>query len=209
MHPRPSFLEIFPFAEVELQAALLGGVTLFLSAKDDSVRRAHRQIRAETGRHAWLAKVSDDKLEKEKKDLEQKVEAVRDYVASRIPWTAYTQDASAKLPDGVVLRSFNGLSELDAGAKKGRSKKAVVMKLTAPVQTGGSVPPEIDAYLEELRRDPLLQRDFPEIKISGLQWNQKGPGGGSGMTTEFTVTCLPKNEKTQAKRAPAAGGDKH
>ena len=199
MKPRPSFREIFPYAEVVLQSALLFCVTLFLASKDDSTRRAHRQIRAETARHAWLAKVSDDKLEKEKKDLGQKVEAVRDYLGSRILWTAYTQDASAKLPEGVVLRSFHGLSEMDTGAKKGRSKKSLVMKLTAPVQKGRSVPNEIDAYLEELRRDPLLRRDFPEIKISGLQWNQKGPAGGDG-TTEFTITCMPKIEKPQAKR---------
>jgi hypothetical protein len=199
LKPKAPFWEIFPFGDVALQAALLLCVTLFLHSTYESARRAYAKVRVESDKHRWVAKVDDEKLEKEKKELEQKIEAIQAYLNSRILWTAYTRDASSRLPETIVLKSFDGLCELDMGKGRVKGKKSLVMKLATPIPKGQSMPREIDVYLGDLRGDPLLKRDFPVVALADLKWNQAGTTGTA--LAEFTVTCLPSVDK----KAPASG----
>jgi hypothetical protein len=203
LKPRAPFWQLFPFGDVALQAALLVCVTLFLDAKFATARNAFARVRAETAKHRWIEKVDDAKLEKEKKELGQKVEAVRNFLGTRVLWSAYTRDASDRLPESIMMKSFVGLCELDTGNRKVRPKKSFVFQLSAPIPRGEGMPPVIDDYLGALRRDALLQRDFPQIELADLKWNQP-PGGGAHALADFTVTCLPGPDKPRPK-APAGG----
>jgi hypothetical protein len=201
LKPRASFWETFPVGDLAMQAALLACATLFLASKADAARHALRLVLKDTAKHPWMKKADDARLDKERKELEAKVAAIREYLSTRIQWAAYTRNASAKLPEALVLRSFSGLYELDGGKGKPAGKKSLVLKLTAEIETGRSIPRSVDAYLEALRRDPLLQRDFPSIELADLKWNQPKVKG-AGALAEFAVNCLPAE-----KPKPAPGGD--
>src|SRR5262249_39681504 len=150
MKPRASIWEIFPFAELALQGALLLCAFLFLNGQARALDGRYRAVEAETGRHPWMASVPDAALEKEKKDLEQRTDAVRSFLESRILWTSHTEDLAGRLPDGIVLASFHGVAELGAAGKKGAgglAKRSLILRLAAPIAPGGPIPEEIDGFL--------------------------------------------------------------
>ncbi len=62
------------------------------------------------------------------------------------------------------------------------------------------MPKEIDAYLEQLRADPLMSRDFPLIEIADLKSTQSL---GGRVLADFTVKCLPKTEALCPVAPPA------
>jgi hypothetical protein len=202
LKPRPPVWQIFPVGDVALQVALLVCITLFLSSKYEAAQNAQRLLKAEAAKHAWIAKVDAGKLEKEKKELEAKITAVKDYLDTRILWTHYTRDSSARLPDALVLRSLSGQCEFEsAKGVKTKPKKSLSLKLSAPIPSGQSMPREIDTYLERLRRDADLQRDFPNVELADLKWNQPMAKGATALA-EFTVNCLPND-----KPKPPPGGE--
>ncbi len=145
LKPKPPLWEILPFGDVALQAALLSCVTMFLSHKEASAHHAHIRITTETSKHAWMKKFDDAKLDQERKDLEARVAAVKEFLETRMRWTEYTRDAAARLPEEVVLRSFVAFNELQTGKMKG--KKSLVLKLSTPITGGKSMPHEIDDFL--------------------------------------------------------------
>jgi hypothetical protein len=201
LKPKASFWEIFPAGDVAVQAALLVCATLFLGSKAEGARHSHRIVVKETEKHAWMKKVDDAKLEKERKELEAKVAAIREYLDTRVRWEAYTRNASARLPEGLVLRSFAGVYELEGGKGKTKGKKSLALRLSAPIEGGRSIPRGVDRYLDALRRDPLLQHDFPAVELADLKWNQPMAKGADALA-EFTVNCLPVDKP----KAPPAGG---
>src|SRR5262249_26076884 len=123
LKPRPPVREIFPWGELALKTAILVCASLFLMTRARGVEHGQRVVRSEAARLPWLAKVDDAQLDKERKDLEQKVKSVEAFLSSRVVWTSYTQDLSTTLPESIVLKSFAGQCEV--ASKKdvpGRSK---------------------------------------------------------------------------------------
>ena len=66
-------------------------------------------------RYAWAAKTPTEKLKAEKKDLEERLEAVRTFLATRVLWTAHARDMAARLGPAIALTSFQGAAELEGG----------------------------------------------------------------------------------------------
>jgi hypothetical protein len=193
-----SILDIFPWGQAILQMILLVAATLFAHHRLTEARVDARAAREEDARYAWAAKVPTEKLQEEKKDLEQRAEALRTFLSSRVLWTAHVRDMAARLDPAIVLTSFQGVAELDGG--KAKAKKSLLLKLSAPIQKAGVMPREISGFLRALRDDPLLKRDFPEIEMGDLRWSSVG---GSRPMATFSVTCQPGSKPAPAK-APAA-----
>jgi hypothetical protein len=194
-----SILEIFPWGQAVLQVVLLVAATLFLHHHLGEARAEARAARADDAHYAWAAKIPTPKLQEEKKDLEQKAEALHTFLATRVLWTAHARDMATRLGPAIALTSFQGAAELEGG--KGKAKRALTLKLSAPIKKAGAMPEEIDAFLRALRTDPLLKRDFPEIEMGDLRWS---PGMNGRSTATFNVTCQPRAKPAPAKTQPAA-----
>jgi hypothetical protein len=183
---------------------------LFLLVRSWSLDESYASIQAENAQRELLTSVPAAQLEKEKKDLEQKVEAVRRFVGSRILWTSYTHDISARLPDSATLNSFYGLCELEFFGKQKegvlKPKKSFVVRAAAPIARDGSTPKEIDRFLISLRGHPLLKRDFPLVELADIKWFQ--PNITAQPNALFTVVCLPKSEKGPSKSSEGKGDGK-
>jgi hypothetical protein len=190
---RPSLRAIFPWAEVGVQVALLVGMGIFLFVRSHTLQETYAAALAETSERAELVGGQPGDLEKEKKDLEQKVEAVRRFVSSRIIWTSYTHDIASRLPASATLNSFHGLCELEYFGKQKegvlKPKKSFVIRAAAPIAQDGSTPKEIDRFLTALRGHPLLKRDFPEVELAEIKWFQ--PSVTAAPSALFMIVCLP------------------
>jgi hypothetical protein len=200
LKPKASFGQLFPVGDVAMQIALLGCITLFLHSKYEAAQHSYHKVRNELAKHKWMGKDKEDKLEKERKDLATKIDAIREYLETGVRWSAYTRDISVRLPENIVMSSFEGVSELDMVKKK--PKKMFSFKVSAPIPKGQGLPREIDNLLDDLRRDPLLKKDFPDIKLAGLTWMQSNAPGKSP-AAEFTVNCRPRAEGPKAPAGDA------
>jgi hypothetical protein len=200
-----SFFELFPLGQVLFQVAILIAVTLFLQTKTSNARAAVRTARAADVKFTWAAKLDTEKLLAEKKELDQRAEALRKFLDTRILWTTYAHDIADRLAPEIALSSFQGASDLDAiGGKPGKIKRQLLLKLEAPIPKTGTMPREIDAFLQTLRKDPLLKRDFPEIEMGDLTFSQGTPGQP---VAAFSVTCQPVTRVAPPK-APASAAKK-
>ena len=144
------------------------------------------------------------KLEKEKNDLREKVDAVRRFLATRVLWTAYTHDLP-RAAGRAQLVSLQGLCELEYfGKKEGaiKPKKSFVLRAMAPLGSDGSVPHEIDGFLNALRNHPLLKNDFPDVALGDIKRFQVY--SGSQPMANFTVVCLPERRRPPAAAAAAS-----
>ena len=93
--------------------------------------------------------------------MEEKVEAVRTFLDSRMLWTAYTRDISARLPPNAATHLLQRAKR--AGRTVGRAKAvggSFQLQGMAPLSPDGSMPREIDAFLGAIPNDPLWKRDF-------------------------------------------------
>ncbi len=194
-----SILDIFPWGQAVLQVALLAAATLFLRHRLGDARAAARAATADDAHYTWAAKIPTEKLKDEKKDLEQRSEAIRTFLSTRVLWTAHVRDMAARLGPAIALTSFQGAAELEGG--KGKPKRALALKLSAPIKKAGAMPEEIDGFLRTLRGDPLLRRDFPEIEMGDLRWS---PATAGQPTAAFSVTCQPTAKAAPARPQPAA-----
>lgn len=202
--PRASLWELFPWGETALQASLLACLGLFLADRSRTLNETYEVARAEDAKHDWAGALSEQDLQKQKKALEQKVEAVRKFLGSRVVWTSYTHDIPTRLPVNASMSAFEGVCELEATGKKKeggiKAKKSFILRFAAPIRQDGSMPEEIDDFLESLRDHPLLKRDFPIVELADLKWFQ--PFNGSKPVAYFTVVCLPKTNKGATKPSP-------
>jgi hypothetical protein len=200
--PLPSLSDIFPWGELAFQFVLIVcmGVILFLHSR--ALNESYTAIQLEVAKRTWQADLSEAQLEKEKKDLDQKVEAMRKFLGNRIIWTSYTHDLAYRLPANATLNAFYGLCELEATGKQAqiiKPKKQFVIKAASPITKNGRTPEEVDAFLTALRGDPLLQHDFPLIELADIKWFQ--PNLRDQPIAVFTVICLPGLDGS----APAGG----
>jgi hypothetical protein len=194
-----SMLEIFPWGQAVLQIVLLVAATLFLRHRLGDARAEARAAKDHDAHYAWAVSTPTPKLQEEKKELEQKAEALRNFLETRVLWTAHARDMAGRLGPAIALTSFQGAAELEGG--KGKARRSLALKLSAPLKKAGAMPKEIDAFLRTLRDDPLLKRDFPEIELGDLRW---APGTNGQSTATFNVTCQPKAKPAPAKAQPAA-----
>jgi hypothetical protein len=202
--PTPSVWELVPWGEMAIQAALLIWMGVFLGQRSQRLTDSYRRASEQNARHTWAVALSQGQLEADKKDLEQKVSAVRKFLESRVVWSSYTRDIATRLPPRAALTSFQGTSELSAGSEKKLgapiSKKSLVIRGAAPTRDGGSTPPEVDEFLDSLRGHPLLKRDFPLVELADLK--QSASSSQAAATTSFSVICQPNISK--AKKLAAA-----
>ncbi len=134
------------------------------------------------------------------KELEKKTETVHTFLGTRMLWTNYTADVAARLPAKAVLSRFDGRSSLNSG-KGGAGKSAFNIGVTIPLAADGSTPREIDAFLNSLRSDPVLQRDFASAELTGIS-----QGAGAAKNTRvatFGIVCLPKGAAPAAAASPS------
>jgi hypothetical protein len=182
---------------------------MFLIMRSRSVTDALAPVQAEYTKREWLSSKQQAELEKEQKELQRQVEAINKFVSSRIIWTSYTQDISARLPADATLTMFQGLCELETTGKKDgvvKPKKAFTIRATAPIAEDRSTPKEVDLFLTALRSDPLLKRDFPIVELADIKWFQ--PNVTAQPNALFTVICLPKGTNAPAKPPDDHDADK-
>jgi hypothetical protein len=104
-----SILDIFPWGQAVLQVILLVAATLFIRYRLTEARAEARAAREDDARYAWAAKITTEKLQEEKKDLEQRAEAIRTFVSTRVLWTAHTRDLAARLKKaGAMPKEIDG-----------------------------------------------------------------------------------------------------
>ena len=192
--------QVLPYGQIAAQFAVLAGLTAMVEGHARDVRQSSRMVHDECSAHLWTLEGNDTNLKKEKTELEDKLKAVRGYVGSRILWSTYTRDVASRLTENMVLRSFAGNNDLATDGKP--SKRSLVLSLTAPIALGKTLPHEIDQYLEALRNDEILRRDFPRVELAGLRGSEGKVGSSS--QASFTVNCLPKLELPAAKGAAKA-----
>ena len=206
LKPRESLWELFPWGEFALQMVVVICLGLFLLNHSQELNTKYAGVRSETGGRHWLGSLTEQQLGKEKQDLEQRVDAIRKFVSTRILWTAYTHDIPSRLPKNSTLNSFHGICELEKKGKKDlniKPKKSFVMRIGAPIAQDGAVPKEVDDFLDSLRGHALLKRDFPMVDLADIKWYQ--PNVGAQPTAYFTVVCLPKQTGSSD---PSAGPEK-
>ena len=207
LKPRPRLRELFPWGELALQVALIVCMGLLMSLRSSGLAESLHGVQAESRRHECLASAKPSELEKEKADLQVRVDTVRRFLQSRVLWSAYTHDIPARLPASAMLNTFHGLAELEYFGKKregvGTPKRSLVLRATAPIMPDGSTPREINAFLESLRNHPLLQRDFPIVELADIKRYQLH--SAAQPMANFDILCLPKAAKTAASPDDEAG----
>ena len=103
-----SLREVFPIGGTIVHVLILLLSFFFLSRHLQGEKAACRVIESEDRRHDWAVSHDELKLEKEKKDLEQKVDAIQKFLATRIIWSDYTHDIAARISPEVKVVSFVG-----------------------------------------------------------------------------------------------------
>ena len=166
---------------------------------------AYAAVCAESSHHACLKSADQTKLERQKKELAEKVEAVRKFLGTRILWSAYAQDLSTRLPPDTVIQAFDGANELESDAKRGGAgKKSLTLRVLSRSKQDGSIPREIDAFFKSLRNHPLWMRDFLSVEVTDIKRVQAR--GMAPPSTSFTIVCSPKNAVGQRRRCAERRG---
>jgi hypothetical protein len=201
LKPPPLLRDIFPWKEVVLQVLLLAGMVVYLTDRSSALYANYLKVQAENERYNWAGSITIAELDKEKKDLERKTDAFRSFVGTRVLWSKYTSDISERLPDNITLSSMHGVHELETvqkGIAVSGAKPSFILRASTPLGSDGAVPPEIDAFLSSLKRNPLLRRDFPNIELTDIKSTRVAEISKSKAT--FTIVCLPKSQPVVAKK---------
>lgn len=202
---RAPIKEIFPWGELTVAAGLICCMGVVLRAHALKLDESCLTVRAENGQHACLATAKPGRLEKDKQDMQKKVEAVRSFLDSRILWSTYTSDIAARMPSNVVLQSFQGKNALNCGGKTRPAPGSFLVQGMAPLLPDGSIPREIDTLLSEIAKNPRWKKDFAsvatDIKLP-LMVNKDQP------KVDFTITCSCKGKGGSSSSKSSSGGDK-
>jgi len=200
LKPPTPLWELFPWRVAAVQMVLLLGLALVLFNRFHNLSGSYAAIQVRSSDRLWTASVPDSELQKEANDLKQRVAAVDKFLDGRIAWTSYQRALANDMPANVFLTTFQGVSELGAGGKKGgkaKPKKSLVLHGAVSVPQSGLVPHEVDRLLNTLREHPLLKQDFPLVELADLK--QVPAKAGESPMAFFTVLCLPKSGKGGAK----------
>ena len=202
---RAKFLEIFPWGQAILLVGLLVTASAFLQHRLANHRSAEAAIRTEDSKYGWAKTLPIETLRAEKKDLEERIESTRSFLATRILWTSYARALAGRLTPELSLVSIQGIFEIDSPGSKFRPKRSLVIRLNTPIPRTGTMPPEIDAFLRNLREAPLLKKDFPGVDLADLRWTQNS---SQAANATFSVVCLPVKTAPPKPQAEAAAKSK-
>jgi hypothetical protein len=192
LKPRQSLWEIMPFAEMAVQFVVVLCLALYLLHRSNELSAEYAATRAQTESRPWMNGLMEQQLTKQKQELDQKVGAIRKFLSTRVVWTEYTHDLPEKLPANAKLSSFHGVCEME---KKGKNvtvkpKKSLTLRIGSLIAHDGAAPEAIDAFLDSLRENTLLKRDFPQVELADIKWYQ--PFIGAQPTAFFTIVAMPK-----------------
>jgi hypothetical protein len=204
---RASIREIFPWWDLVFATVLIAVMGLVLGAHAMKLDESYAVVQAQSTRYKHVAAADLGRLEKEKNELQQKVEAVRKFLESRISWTVYTHDISVRLPEKAELNVFQGLNQFEGIGKKmvtSGPRKSLMLQAAAPYVQSSTTPREIDMFLGALRNDAVLKRDFGSIKLTGIARGKSR--NGNSPTAAFTIVCVPKGEGAAGSSPGGAGG---
>jgi hypothetical protein len=204
LKPRVSIRQIFPWGEMLFQGGLVFCVGILLAVRSISLHDAGLAARIANQAHPCLATPLAD-LERQRRDLYQKVDAIEKFLGTRILWSNYTHDIPAQLPPNARINAIQGFAEMEAVGRResiAKSKRSLLIQATAPLSSAGAVPREVDALLDALRNLPLLKRDFPVVELADIKRYRMA---GMAPTANFTVICTPGADKGAAPPAPDAG----
>jgi hypothetical protein len=211
--PPPLLWDLIPRGEVAVLCAIIVCLSLWLWARGTVIQNDALRLEEDNDRNAIL-KVNDDLLGNEKKQLSAQVTAVTGFLSNRIVWTEYLTQLSHRIPNGMRFVTILGEFELKTGTERNerKAKKNLIMDLSAMVPRSASAPREVDKLLDLIRSAPVIQRDFPDLKLSTLRVSKNLDRGAAalGDPASFTITCLPKGvdvkPKTPGDEKPASGG---
>jgi len=195
--------DVFPWAELALQGAALGAVSLLLLGMASDAAGRLRAVEAELAAFPWAKGMDQRRLDEEKKGLEERTKTIAAFRGSRVPWSIPLRTIAASAPESTVIKSLSGDSQLEAGGRPGPAKKKQLdILFKTPMAEEGSPPREIESFVASLRVEPALRRHFPLIDVVGLQ----ATAGKSGEppSASYRVVCLPKAEKAPAPAPPKA-----
>ena len=206
---KPPVKEIFPWGELGFTAALLGCMSVVMFSHAMKLDENNVRARAENSQHSVLINADLARLEKEKKSLENRVQAVRTFVETRMLWSTYGYDTSTRIPANAEINAFSGRNALacSAGGKGGKAVQgggSFRLRGTAPLEKDGSIPKSIDAFLNAIPKDPQWKKDFSAIKT---EFKLPPPAPNQQAMVDFTV--IGACSKKASAKGTAKGAGKH
>jgi hypothetical protein len=197
MKPRPLLRDIFPWGDLAWGGVLMGLMALALAHHSEKLDSAYLSVQAQCeGNKVLTASANMTKLSQEKTELTKKLDSLHKFLDSRIMWTNHLRGISNCLPNNVELTEWQGDSPL-GGGKAAAGPKTLRLGAKAPLLANGTVPPEVRKFLNTLRNQPLLQRDFSRAEITGIRpIEAKGNKPGR---VDFTIVCQATGGKASGK----------
>jgi len=163
---------------------------------------SYRTIQEECRRYQCLTASEEMKLSQEKKELEQKIDTVRDFMANRILWSNYVSDFSRWIPQNIQLMSVTGECRLDIDDKKGReTNKKLLLRGGIPLPPNETSPPPVDDFLAAIRGYAPLQQDFPNVELTDIKLSEAT--AETSPMLGFNVVCSPPESKKGGKKEKA------
>jgi hypothetical protein len=206
---RAPIKEIFPWGELGLATGLVGCMGVVLGAHAMKLDESYVGLHAQNSQHVCLGSADPGRLEKDKKAMEDKVAAVRNFTRSRIQWTTYLRDISERFPANAELDGFSGRNALDCSGSGKVASGAFDLRGTAPLSADGAIPQNIDVFLGELSKDPLWKRDFAsmvtEIKLPAGARKDQPAGKKEQPKIDFSIVCV---GRAPGEMGQAVGGGK-
>jgi len=204
LKPRPSLMRLFPWRDAVLEGALVACMGLFLGYRYWTLQEAHQSLEIRAAASQADVRASERELLKEKKAMEEQVQAIHEFLATRVTWTSCLRELAPRVPKEVYLTSIRGQRPLKnlSKTRSAKSKDTLVLRGEVMVKTGGRVPQEIDRFLVALRSLPTLEKYFPQITVDELK--QSAARRGIAPRARFAVVCLPGEKKASKAAGPAA-----
>jgi len=199
---KPPIKEIFPWGELGFTAVLLGCMGIVMFSRSMKLDETCVRARAENSQHSCLINADIGRLEKEKKSLENRVNAVRNFTETRMLWSTYGYDTAVRLPANAEINTFAGRNSL-ACSTGGKNAKTTAgggvfrLRGTAPLNKDGSIPKSIEAFLNAIPKDSQWKKDFAGIKT---EFKLPPAGANAQAVVDFSVTGV------CSKKAAAKGG---
>jgi hypothetical protein len=198
LKPRVSVYRVVPVGQAAVQLGALAVASFLLQGRHDDYSRQLLAVRTSAERPAWFKDQSSGDLEKERAQLATRTESLQRYLGGRILWSNCLHDVAAFLPATMTSSAIQGHAKLGEGKHAEGPIRSLALSMRAPITGGGVVPPEVDAYVSDLRASQVLRKSLPQIRLLGLHWVTDEQDRKPYLA--FTVNCQSEPEKkAQAK----------
>jgi hypothetical protein len=189
LKPQPSIREIFPWGDlvfVILFVVCMGAILGFhyMKLKDMALH-----VQTESSQYQSPGNISKN-LEKEEKEIRQKIDAVRDFLTARVLWTANIESVTDCLPGTTKLADFDGLAVACKQISKSLTLRTVAM---LPEDGTIGVPPDIDLFINNLRKSDVLKQNYPVFELPDIKRAFLRDKAGAATAT-FTIVGLPQGK---------------